>query len=506
MLRKLLLGAAALAALSVSEADAEITISANPTHDFNCTGGVCTATARQANMNVGDLVSLLASSDIVVAHGQKAKDIYVKAALSWSSPHGLTLDSRLSVNIYKPISVTGTGSLSIMLGSSTANLNFFPKGRISFLDTSSQFSINGVNYTLVADIATLASDIAAQPSGFFALANSYNAGPDGVYANAPIATVFQGGFEGLGNTIKYLKIKSPAPGNLVGLFSEIAGGPVRDLHLEKVRVEGGKQSTTGGLAGLCSGVLANVYVSGSISGGRDSNVGGVCGAVDSTNSFVIINNLHASGTVTGNGDNGTGAAGGVFGSTQGGGAIQVEAFSSSANVTGAKGWTVGGLIGQSEDTYIGDSYATGIVSTGDNGIAGGLVGSNAGTAVVGNCYANGFVGGGVSSTVGGFIGLNNGSVNSSYSSGGVASGSGNAVGGFIGNDTGANDLTDTYWDTTTSGQSHGVGSNTAYPGITGLTTAQFQAGLPTGLSRNFWAEDPNINGGLPYLRLVYAPQ
>jgi hypothetical protein len=272
-----------------------------------------------------------------------------------------------------------------------------------------------------------------------------------------------------------------------------------------VRIEGGKQSATGGLAGLCSGVLANVYVSGSISGGRDADVGGVCGAVNGTTSFVITNNLHSAGTVTGGGDNGTGAAGGVFGSTQGT-AFQVEAFSSSANVTGAKGWTVGGLIGRSEGTYVGDSYATGTVSTGDNGIAGGLVGSNAGTAVVASCYANGFVGGGVSSTVGGFIGLNNATVNGSYSSGGVASGSGNAVGGFIGNDLGTNDLTDTYWDTTTSGQSHGVGNNTAYPGITGLTTAQFQAGLPAGLSDHFWAEDPNINGGLPYLKPFYPLQ
>ena len=81
----------------------------------------------------------------------------------------------------------------------------------------------------------------------------------------------------------------------------------------------------------------------------------------------------------------------------------------------------------------------------------------------------------------------------------MASGSGNAVGGFIGNDSGAMDLTDTYWDITTSGQSHGVGNDTNYPGVTGLTTEQFQAGLPAGFDSTIWAEDPNINGGLPYL-------
>ena len=92
-----------------------------------------------------------------------------------------------------------------------------------------------------------------------------------------------------------------------------------------------------------------------------------------------------------------------------------------------------------------------------------------------------------------------GAVGDSYSSGPVVSGSGNAVGGFIGNDVGASDLTDTYFDITTSGQSHGVGNNTAYPGITALTTEQFQAGLPSGFDPLIWAEDPGINGGLPYL-------
>jgi hypothetical protein len=165
-------------------------------------------------------------------------------------------------------------------------------------------------------------------------------------------------------------------------------------------------------------------------------------------------------------------------------------------VTGAKGWTVGGLIGRNT-VDVDRSFATGTVSSGDNGISGGLIGSN--TGGIGDSYATGFVGGGVSSTVGGFIGLNNAAVIASYSSGPVASGSGNAVGGFIGNDTGASDLTNTYFDLTSSGQSHGVGNNTAYPGITGLTTEEFQSGLPTGFTPTLWAEDPSINGGLPYL-------
>jgi hypothetical protein len=497
MLRNSLLGAAALAVLAGSQAGAAVTISGKPTINFTCTSGVCTATARQANLNAGDLVSMLGSSDVTVANGALTKDIDVQVALSWASTHGLTLDSRRAIDISRPISVTGGGSLSLKLndGGSDGNLNFLPRGAITFMDTSSHFSIGGTTFTLVSDLETLASDIAAQPSGSYALANSYNAAPDGVYADDPVTTVFHGYFEGLGNTISGLKIKSLTSGNSVGLFHGIEDGIVADLHIKGARVQGGKHVTTGALAGQCSGEFSNITVASDVSAGFESYVGGICGVVQGN-----VTGLHSSGTVTGNGDNGTiqSAAGGVAGLMQGGN-IMGNSSSTSA-VTGAKGWTVGGLLGETTgDNSLLDLYATGTVSVGDNGTAGGLIGNNSNTSVLNDSYATGFVIGGVSSTVGGFIGLNDGAVKTSYSSGPVASGSGNAVGGFIGNDLGASDLTDTYWDIDTSGQSHGVGSNTGYPGITALTTAQFQAGLPGGFNSLFWAEDPAINNGLPYL-------
>jgi hypothetical protein len=509
MLRNTLLGAAALAALAGSQADAAIMISSNPTVGFTCTSGVCTANAQKANLNIGDLVSMLAASDITVANGPLTKDIDVVDALSWASPHSLTLDSRRAINVRRPISVTGGGGLSLTLNDTGGNgpsnglrgpygaLTFLPGGAITFLDTSSHFSIGNATYTLVADLQTLASDIEAQPTGLYALANSYNAGPDGVYADDPVPTDLQGVFEGLGNTISGLKIKFPASGSQVGLFHGLdRGSAVKDLHLKNVRVAGGKHSSTGALSGLCEAALSNITVSGKVSGAFESNVGGVCGVIDAT-----AIDLHSSGMVTGTGDNGTiqSNAGGVAGSLPAG---LLRESSSTAQVTGAKGWTVGGLVGQStQSSFVDSGFATGFVSTGDNGTAGGLVGSSNGAAAVGNSYATGFVIGGVGSTAGGLIGLNDGPVSASYSSGPVASGSGNAVGGFIGNDTGASDLTDTYFDIDTSGQSHGVGSNTGYPGITALTTAQFQAGLPTGFSATVWVETPGIDNGLPTLLL-----
>ena len=69
-------------------------------------------------------------------------------------------------------------------------------------------------------------------------------------------------------------------------------------------------------------------------------------------------------------------------------------------------------------------------------------------------------------------------------------------------DTSFRALTDTYWDTITSGitdPSKGAGNKKNDPGIEGLTTAQLRSQLPDGFSSTVWGEKSIINGGLPYL-------
>jgi hypothetical protein len=124
-------------------------------------------------------------------------------------------------------------------------------------------------------------------------------------------------------------------------------------------------------------------------------------------------------------------------------------------------------------------------------------------AAIENSYATGSVGGNISSTaIGGLVGNNVGTIGESYSTGTVRD-TGTYVGGLIGVDgMPAGNITDSYWDTDTSGiksLSQGAGIPANDPGVTGLTTAQFQSGLPAGFDPNIWAENPNINGGLPYL-------
>ena len=125
------------------------------------------------------------------------------------------------------------------------------------------------------------------------------------------------------------------------------------------------------------------------------------------------------------------------------------------------GDNVGGLVGSGD--HISRSYATGTVSSAGNNV-GGLVGS--GSSISGS-YATGAVTG--TFRVGGLIGRGGRDISYSYAVGRV-SGSG-AVGGLIGDNTGT--VTDSYWDTVTSRQSHSDGGQ-------GKTTSELQS--PTGYS------------------------
>jgi hypothetical protein len=141
------------------------------------------------------------------------------------------------------------------------------------------------------------------------------------------------------------------------------------------------------------------------------------------------------------------------------------------------------------------SYATGAVS-GSAAFSGGLVGASSDEE---NCYATGAVTG---SIVGGLAGVGGGHIGSAYSTGQVSGA--DLTGGFIGFDENKT-VGNSYWDLETSGvgdPSQGAGDPPNDPGITGLTSAQFQSGLPAGFDPSIWVEDPAINGGFPYLRAL----
>lgn len=526
------------ASFAAAGAHAAVTISSQVTLNMSCSNGVCAPTANKAVLNVGDLEGLLSSGNVTVTTtgtGVQAHTIGISSTLSWASSSTLSLEAERSIAVNAAVAIAGLSGLVLDTGGKNAWLSFGRKGSIGFANLASQLVIDGNAYTLVGDIKTLASDIAANPGGNFALAGNYDASADGTWQSCPVPTVFGGSFEGLGNSISNLSIDGPTDinrGLLEGLFAEldtkgtieniglvnanivvpgtrgihsiVTAGPLIGLNnggvVEGSYVSGsltaGNMSEAGGLAGYNGGEIANSYATTSLNGSRYNDLGGLV----ADNGFrAIIENSHATGDMTGT----RGAVGGLVG--QNGGGTISNSYASGRVTEGGSG-AAGGLIGSNNENSgiagtIENSYATGNVS-GKNSYVGGLAGANG--SVIVDSYATGSAAAkGHSAEVGGLVGQNGATIGSSYSTGSVSGGAGSYLGGLVGvDDAQAGSLTNTYWDTDTSGitnLSQGAGNIANDPGITGLTTAQFQSGLPAGFDPKVWAENANILDGLPYL-------
>jgi len=479
--RNFLWTAAAISLLGSIAARADVTISKKPTQNMSCSGGVCTPTAQKAVLNATDLANMLAGGDIKVTTGSGATNIVVKDAFSWTSASRLTLDAIQSVEFDKPVSVAGTGAVTIATndGGKNGDLLFDSKGNLAFWDTSSSLVINGNSYMLVGDIKTLAADIAANPSGSYALANSYDASVDGIYASSPIPTIFTGALDGMGNVVSNLAIHFPSNGNgvIIGLFSQIgAGGSVRDIVLAKVDIEGtqkfGTYGAIGPLAGGNGGYVGRCSATGMVllPGGANASPAGLIG--------------YNTGTVSSSSS-----------------AVAVSTTTDNSNAAG--------IVGVNEGSVL-TSYAQGRIAVlGESSVSGGLVGHNAG--LVANSFAVNPVprGHGCCESLGGLIGKNDttGQITASYAAGTIHSGahSQGFLGGLVGFDAAAGgNISSTYWDLDdgVSDPAQGAGNLKNDPGITGLTTLQLQSGLPPGFDPKIWTLNPSQNDGLPYLRSV----
>jgi hypothetical protein len=249
---------------------------------------------------------------------------------------------------------------------------------------------------------------------------------------------FSGVFDGNGNTISHVAIRGDS--NL-GLFGKIGSeAQVKNLRLLNAEVVG-SGDCIGALAGFNSGAVTGCDASGEVEGG--SFVAGLIGKNDVPG---VVANGYSTCAATGN-------------------------------------WAVGGLVGGNGGD-VNNCYSTGTVS--GTSTVGGLVGRNAGE--VANCHSTSTVNGG--SSVGGLVGANweyretfdfeedrflHGLVARCYSTGAVR-GTGEDVGDLVGqndhNDEwwgtkGEGVVSDSFWDTQTSGQ-------TTSDGGAGKTTAEMQ--------------------------------
>ena len=223
-----------------------------------------------------------------------------------------------------------------------------------------------------------------------------------------------------------------------GLFGRIGrSGVVRDVTLSDVNVSG--TEVAGALVGENQGLLIGIQSSGQVSG--ELHVGGLVGY---NTGFVVYS--HATGRVTSDRD-------------------------------------AGGLVGYHQSNLISASYATGPVTGAPAGGLVGTIGTPFQEATIRASYATGSVDG---SPAGGLVGhvYDEGMISASYATGRVSGGSRKS--GLVGDDEGGT-VTNSYWDTRTSGQ--GSGS----PG-SGRTTSQLQS--PTGYSGIYgsWNLDLNDDG------------
>lgn len=280
---------------------------------------------------------------------------------------------------------------------------------------------------------------------------------------------FNGTFDGQNFVITYLTIDQPSL-DWAGLFGFTGSSSViSNLGMTETSINGGwllggvagenfgsitnTYSTgvvygyayIGGLVGRNSGALSSTYASGTVT--ATSSSGG--GLVGNNVQPATITNSYASGLV-----NGDSYLGGLVGDNYK--ASIIDSYST-ANVEGVASQSyLGGLVGMFSGT-IERSYATGNIS--GLGYSGGLVGNIWQSGTITNAYATGSVTG--TSHLGGLVGdiSNQATITNTYATGAVTvvvTGSGDNVGGLIG--FVANGVvTESYWDSETSGQSQSAG-------------------------------------------------
>lgn len=260
-----------------------------------------------------------------------------------------------------------------------------------------------------------------------------------------IAAPFTGAYHGGGHTISNVSMSGTVPG--VGFFGSVSGATITDVHLTNVAITApaGSPSRDGRAGTLAGNVLGStvsgVTVSNATVSVTGQSIGGLIGRVGiSSAAPTTITQSSAHASVSGNN-----AVGGLLGSivSASTGHVTVSASYSAGSVTGDQ--DIGGLIGFVLRT------STGTVTVQDS--------YSAAAAEALQLVAGGLVGGVNPYSAGGIT------VSRSYSLGSVSAGadSGGLIGLLYPNFPSWLVVTDSFWDTATSGQATSAGG-------TGLST------------------------------------
>ena len=353
-------------------------------------------------------------------------DVNVNDVVSWSA-NKLTLNAQNNININANLNGSGTASLALEYGQqglAAGNFsNYFVNAAVNLpagQNFSTKLGSNGVitPYTVITTLGAAGSVTATDLQGINGgVAGNYVLG-DNIDAAVTSTWNAGAGFMPSGNVTDMF-------GNAIAKF----------------------KGTFDGLGHAISNLVINRPT---------TNFVGLIGQTDAGS---VIRNVG----MIGGSINGAGNVANLVGTNNG----TISNSYATGGVTGASNW-VGGLVGTNYGT-ISNSYAIGgVIGMGMSMYVGGLVGYNAGT--ISNSYATGNVGG--SQSVGGLVGSNatGRTISNSYARGVVSGTSG--VGGILGENFGI--LSNSFWDTMTSGQTIGIGRGSSLTGATGLTTAQMQ--------------------------------
>ncbi len=276
-------------------------------------------------------------------------------------------------------------------------------------------------------------------------------------------------------TISNMSVSGLVSGN--DFVGGLVGTSAKGLSNVSSSVNVSGRNLVGGIAGIMSAYsnIVDSYATGSVIGAE--RVGGLVGHEGGG----TINNSYATGSVAG-----YDRVGGLAGYLDYGGVINSYATGFISARDSYTHGSFGGLVGQTWQASVRNSYATGSVHSGNHygKKAGGLVGYNR-ECTIADSYATGSV---TSGDAGGLVGDNSlSNIQRSYSTGSSSGYYYGSNGGLIGRSAGSSGvpggrnyttypIVNSYWDTTTSGKTDGIGviSGSAANTITGLTTTQMQ--------------------------------
>ena len=268
-------------------------------------------------------------------------------------------------------------------------------------------------------------------------------------------------------------------GRATGIFGCVENATIRRVNIQNASFFNGTGTMGGGLLARAENSLIE-YCNVSLVMEGPWNTGGLVGTIvgNTTVRFCSV-----SGTV-----HGSEYTGGLIGVANGG--IITNCRTTAQVFTTSNYSAFGGLVGKAFGTLITNCSSSGSVNA--NGSVGGLVGSGGSNVVISNCFSTARVQGNF--YCGGLVGTLSGTVTNCYSTGFVNQNSSGLIGNLV-----SGSVTNSYWDTMTSGCS-------ASSGGSGRTTDQmtFPYSSDTFSDWDFtsvWCADSTFtyNSGYPYI-------